>query len=118
MQFALLFYNPPLTEIPEAEREAVVGEMVSQVGAWQHQLERAGAYRHSLRLANVEEAVSLRAQGAELLVSDGPFAETKEILGGLYLIECADREEALDWARRCPATRIGTVELRPEFGAR
>ena len=54
--------------------------------------------------------------GDEVLVTDGPFAETKEILGGLAILECADLDEALAFAKRCPLARIGTVEVRPEFG--
>jgi hypothetical protein len=50
-----------------------------------------------------------------VLVTDGPFAETKEILGGLLILECDTLEEALGWARRCPLNAIGTVELRPEW---
>jgi len=58
---------------------------------------------------------TLRRQGGNVLVTDGPFAETKEILGGLTVVECRDLDEALGWARRCPIVRIGTVEVRPEF---
>jgi hypothetical protein len=65
----------------------------------------------------VDAATSLRRNGDELLVSDGPFAETKEILGGLAILECADLDEALAFAKRCPLARIGTVELRPEWDA-
>jgi hypothetical protein len=50
-------------------------------------------------------------------VSDGPFAETKEILGGLAVLDCADLDEALAFAKRCPLAKIGTVEVRPEFAA-
>ena len=116
MQYALLFYNPPHTEIPESDRERVLGDMVQEMGSWIGDLQRAGVFRTTLRLAPVDAATSLRQQGRDVLVTDGPFAETKEILGGLVLLECADREEALRWARRCPLVRIGTVELRPEWG--
>jgi hypothetical protein len=117
MQYALLFYNPPHTEIPEAERESVIGPMLAEMGAWQAELERAGVFRKGLRLAPVDAATSLRRQGGEVLVTDGPFAETKEILGGLALLECKDLDEALAWAKRCPLARIGTVEVRPEWGS-
>jgi len=74
-------------------------------------------FRTGLRLAPVDAASSLRSQADEVVVTDGPFAETKEILGGLVVIECADLDEALGWARRCPLVRAGTVEVRPEWGA-
>jgi hypothetical protein len=117
MQYALLFYSPPHTEIPVAEREATFAAMLAEMRAWHEELERAGVFRTMLRLAPVDAATSLRREGAELLVSDGPFAETKEILGGLAVLECADLDEALRWARRCPLARIGTVEVRPEWAA-
>jgi hypothetical protein len=117
MQFALLFYNPPHTEIPESEREARLAAMLGEMGAWREELQRAGVFRTGLRLAPVDAARALRAKGHDVLVTDGPFAETKEILGGLVVIECADLDEALAWARRCPIVRVGTVEVRPEWGA-
>jgi len=117
MQYALLFYSPPHTRIPESEREATLGKMLEQMAAWNEELRRAGVFRTGLRLAPVDAATSLRAQGSDVLVTDGPFAETKEILGGLVVLECADLDEALAWARKCPLTRAGTVEVRPEWGA-
>jgi hypothetical protein len=117
MQYALLFYNPPHTQIPESDREATLGKMLQQMGTWREELLRAGVFRTGLRLAPVDAASSLRSQADEVVVTDGPFAETKEILGGLVVIECADLDEALGWARRCPLVRAGTVEVRPEWGA-
>ena len=116
MQYALLFYNPPLDALPASQREARVAEMLAEMRTWHAELERAGVFRTMLRLAPVDAATSLRSEGGNVLVSDGPFAETKEILGGLALLECADLDEALRWAKRCPLVRIGTVEVRPEFG--
>jgi hypothetical protein len=113
MQYALLFYHPPASEIPAAERDGTILAMLEEMRAWQAELERAGVFRTTLGLAGVEAATSLRGEGGEVIVSDGPFAETKEILGGLALIECADLDEALGWARRCPLVRIGTIEVRP-----
>jgi hypothetical protein len=116
MQYALLFYNAPHTAIPEARREQVMGDMLAEMRAWNEELQRAGVFRTGLRLAPVDAATSLRHEAGEVLVSDGPFAETKEILGGLAILDCADLDEALAWARRCPLVRIGTVEVRPEWG--
>ena len=116
MQYALLFYNPPLAALPVSQREARVAEMLEEMRVWHAELERAGVFRTMLRLAPVEAATSLRREGDGVLLTDGPFAETKEILGGLAVLECADLDEALAWAKRCPLARIGTVEVRPEFG--
>jgi hypothetical protein len=116
MQYVLLFYNPPHTQIPEAEREATIGKMLAEMRTWHAELERAGVFRSMLRLAPVDAARSLRRQGGGVHVTDGPFTETKEILGGLAVLECADLEEALAWAQRCPLLAAGTVEVRPEWG--
>jgi len=115
MQYAILFYSPGnvVDSLPAAERDAWYAEMT----AWREELQRAGVFRTSMRLRGVDTATSLRRQGGNMLVTDGPFAETKEILGGLAVIECSDLDQALAWARRCPIVRIGTVEVRPEFAA-
>ena len=114
MQYALLFYHPPASEIPEAERAGTILAMLDEMRAWQAELEAAGVFRTTLGLAGVEAATSLRGQGGAVLVHDGPYAETKEILGGLAILDCADLDEALRFARRCPLVRIGTIEVRPE----
>jgi len=117
MQYALLFYNPSLALIPPAEREATLAKTLAEMARWREELQSAGVFRTSLRLAPVETATSLRRDGNQLLVTDGPFAETRESLGGLVVIECADLDAALGWAKRCPIVQIGTVEVRPEWGA-
>ena len=115
MQYALLFYHPPgqFESFPPAEQQAKLAEM----NAWREELVRAGVLRSGIRLAPAHAARSLRSDAGRMLVTDGPFADTKEFLGGLVVIECADLEAALAWARRCPLVRAGTVEVRPEFGS-
>ena len=117
MQYALLYYNQPLSQLPEAERGPRVAEMLAAMREWQQELERAGVFRSTLRLAPTEAATSIRNESGKVLVTDGPFAETKEVLGGLAILDCADLDEALRFARRCPLARIGTVEVRPEWNA-
>jgi hypothetical protein len=114
MQYALLFYHPPASEIPADRRDETILAMLDEMRAWQAELERAGVFRSTLGLAPVEAATSLRGEGGKVIVSDGPFAETKEILGGLAFLDCADLDEAIRWAKRCPLVRIGCIEVRPE----
>mgnify|MGYP003463200897 CR=1 FL=1 len=64
-------------------------------------------------LAPVEAATTVRVRDGQTLVSDGPYAEVKESLGGYFLFECATLDEALDWAARIPAAAHGAVEVRP-----
>jgi hypothetical protein len=111
MQYALLFYTTETFDsLPRAEQQDWLGQMA----AWRQSLADAGVLRSGLRLAPSATATSVRRDGDDLLVSDGPFAETKEILAGFMLVDCADLDAALGWARRCPISRIGTVEVRPE----
>ena len=64
-------------------------------------------------LAATADATTVRVREAQIAVTDGPYAEAKEALGGYYLFECASMEEALDWAARVPAAEHGAVEVRP-----
>ena len=111
MQYALLFYTTETFDsLPPSERQ----DWLAQMNTWRKSLADAGVLRGGLRLAPSATATSVRRDGDELLVTDGPFAETKEILGGFMLLECADLDAALVWARRCQISKIGTVEVRPE----
>ena len=65
------------------------------------------------RLASASSATTVRLREGNRLVTDGPYAETKEVLGGYYLLDCRDLDEALEAAARCPGARGGSVEVRP-----
>ena len=67
-------------------------------------------------LQSVQTATTVRVRNGKLSVTDGPFAETKEQLGGYYLIDCADLDEAIKWAGRCPSIHGGAIEVRPLMG--
>jgi len=73
----------------------------------------SGAFRGADALHPTATSTTVRVRGGDALVTDGPFAETKEQLGGFYVIECKDIDEAIQIAARCPGSRHGTVELRP-----
>ena len=76
-------------------------------------LRKAGAYVASDRLKNTTDATTVSLVNGKMQVIDGPFADTKEQLGGFYLIEAANLDEAISWAARCPAASHGKVEVRP-----
>ncbi|MBN9308896.1 YciI family protein [Devosia sp.] len=94
--------------------------------AYQAALEKAGAFVMTAPLARTPDARTLRMEGGrpsfdgkaftnpdgELKVHDGPYAETREQFGGFYIIEAKDMDQALDWARRCPAAQWGPIEVR------
>jgi hypothetical protein len=77
------------------------------------QLKAAGAHIASQRLRPVASATTVRVRNGETLVSDGPFAEMKEQLGGFYLIDANDLDEAIAWAAKLPSAKHGSIEVRP-----
>ena len=81
--------------------------------SWIEEMEGRGVRRFGSRLRPVSDATTVRVRGGEVLPSDGPFAETKEQIGGFDLIECRDLDEAIEVAAEHPAARFGTIELRP-----
>jgi hypothetical protein len=72
-----------------------------------------GAYVAGEALEPVSTATTVRVKGPERLVTDGPFAETKEQLGGFYLLDCKDLDEAIEYASKIPGAQSGCVEVRP-----
>ena len=107
--YMLLLYAPEVGPDEQAEREA-------QMPLWvqlNESLEEAGMLVANGRLHPVDSATTVRIRGDEPVVTDGPFAETKEMLVGYYLLECADLDEALKQAERIPLARYGSVEVRP-----
>jgi hypothetical protein len=108
MQYALLIYAEPGygDGLPEPEREAALAEFRALADD-----DRAVG---GAQLEPVETATSVRVVGGRTLMTDGPFADTKEVLGGFYLFEAADLDEAIELAARIPAARYGgTIEVRP-----
>jgi hypothetical protein len=81
--------------------------------AWVQEMERRGVRRFGSRLRPVSDATTVQVRSDEVLVSDGPFAETKEQIGGFDLLECEDLDEAIEVASKHPAAKFGTLELRP-----
>ena len=96
--------------LTEGERD----EVMKDYGAWVADLERSGQHRSTEKLAWSLAARTLRLRGGKPVVTDGPYAETKEQFGGFHIVECRDMEEALAIASRIPTLRVGgTIEVRP-----
>ena len=110
-QYMLLIYDDPSgwQSMSEDEQNAVMGEYF----AYTQELRDAGAYVAGDALQPTATAKSVRLRDGERLTTDGPFAETKETLGGYYLIDVETDEEAQDWAAKIPSARYGTIEVRP-----
>ncbi len=80
---------------------------------WLAEGQRRGIRRQGHRLRPVEDATTIRLRGGELLVTDGPFAETKEWIAGFDIIDCENLDDAIDYASRHPMARSGRIEIRP-----
>jgi hypothetical protein len=93
----------------EAEQEA---EMAKWFG-YTEEMRSAGVMSAGDALQPTATATSVRDKDGEAMVTDGPFAETREQLGGYYLLDVPDLDEAIKWAHKCPGARYGTIELRP-----
>lgn len=111
MQYLLTLYAdesawPRMTE--EQKKQGYAAYM-----AYSEALKQAGALKGSNRLQPTSTATTVRTLDGKSQVLDGPYAETKEQLGGYYLIDVADLDAALSWAARCPGSQHGVVEVRP-----
>ena len=109
MKYALLIYAPPQGAEGAKSIEGVYDSWLDYTVA----LRQSGALLAAEQLDQVDTATSVSLQGGERLLTDGPFMETKEHLGGFYLIDVPDLDTALDWAAKMPIMRYGTVEVRP-----
>src|SRR5215207_5898602 len=108
-QYMLLVYQPEVDSAEQAEREREMPMFVEL----HRSLREAGLLVGVQRLHSTESATSVRVRGGETEITDGPFAVTKEVLAGYYVLDCADLDEALEHAARLPMARWGTVEVRP-----
>lgn len=115
MRFLLLLHveEAGWGRLSETERT----ERTAEYLAFNDELAAAGAMISAARLAPSGGARTVQTKGGRTVVMDGPFAETKEQVGGYYLIEAADLAVAAEWAAKCPATGHGAVEVRALFNA-
>ena len=111
MQYLLLIHDDERNWPSLSEQEQV--DVIQEYGAFTAALRVSGGYVGSNRLAPTTAAATVRIRDGEQVVTDGPFAETKEQLGGFFLVEAASFEEACAWAAKVPAARHGSVEVRP-----
>jgi len=89
------------------------GKIMQRYGAFGEEAKAAGAFLGGDGLQPTSTATTVRVRDGERLTTDGPFAETKEQLGGFYLLECKDLDEAIEWAAKIPASEVGSIEVRP-----
>lgn len=111
MQYMLMLYieEDRWPKLSPAEQE----QGMAAYRAYYQALSEAGVLVAADRLLPSADATRVRVEGGQTKVMDGPYAESKEQLGGFFMIDVADRETAISWAARCPATGHGVVEVRP-----
>lgn len=112
MRYALLIYTPEQTEQPPAE---VMQAEIEGYNAFTTHVRDRGAYEAGEALDTTATATTVRVRDGKTLTTDGPFAETKEALGGFYIVAAADLDEAIAYAAMIPGARSGSVEVRPIY---
>jgi hypothetical protein len=110
MRYLLLIYTEEPTQ-PPSEDEAA--REMAAYAAYTQELNDRGVNRGGEALQQTTSATTVRVRNGETVVTDGPFAETKEALGGFYLLDCRDLDEAIELAAKLPAAKRGSVEVRP-----
>jgi hypothetical protein len=111
MQYMLLIYDAEKTweDMPEAEKNRLFGEYMK----FTNDIKASGHFIAGDALQPVRTATSVRVRGGKTQTTDGPFAETREQLGGYYLVNAKDLDEATKIAAKIPSATIGTIEIRP-----
>ncbi|NWF70756.1 MAG: YciI family protein [Chloroflexi bacterium] len=111
MQYMLLIYGSEAASasMSQAEQEAEMAEYF----AYTHETRAGGVFVGAEALHDTVKATTVRVREGKTVTSDGPFAETKEQLGGYYLLDCKDLDEAIKWAAKLPGARRGAIEIRP-----
>ena len=111
MKYLLLIYNTETnwTALPEGER----GKVFEEYMTYTNRINRSGNYIAGEALQPIATATTVRTRDGKTVTTDGPFAETREQLGGFYMVEAKDLDEAIELAKGIPAVRTGCIEVRP-----
>ena len=107
MQYAFLIHSD------ENGRDEGSQDILAEYGKFSEEVAQRGMIRSAARLRRTSSATTVRVRDGKTLTTDGPFAETKEQLGGFYILECKDLDEALAYAAKIPTARTGSIEVRP-----
>ena len=110
MQYMLLVYGNEAAMASTPKEQ--LGQMFAAYGAYTEAMKKAGVFKAGDPLEPASTATTVRTPDGKAKLLNGPYAETKEQLGGYYLIEAADLDAALSWAARCPGAQFGAIEVR------
>ena len=111
VQYIMLIYSDPAAEPAEGTPEQA--QMMAGYGAFGQEAEKRGLMRGGERLRPTANARTVRVRNGKTVTVDGPFAETKEQLGGYYILDCKSEAEAIEMAAKIPGARYGSIEVRP-----
>lgn len=111
MQYLLLIYSAEDAGPQPGDPEYPA--FMSGYFAFTNEVKERGLFQGGEPLEKASTATTVRVRNGQTVVSDGPFAETKEVLGGFYLLDCADLDEALECAAKIPSAQYGSIEVRP-----
>jgi hypothetical protein len=111
MNYLLLLYGDEKAGANMSKEE--LDQEMKDYYAYTEEIRSAGILGPSEALHPTSSATTVRVQGGKRVTTHGPFAETKEQLGGFYMIDCKNLDEAIEWAAKCPAALTGSVEVRP-----
>ena len=111
MKFLFLIYHDEKTldTLPDGEMQGLVDSALD----YSEKIRQSGHYIVSNALQRARTARTVRVRGGKATTTDGPFAETKEQLGGFYLLDCENLDEAIRWAAKIPSSALGAIEVRP-----
>jgi hypothetical protein len=109
MRYALLVCNDE-SAVNSPEENS---ERLAEFGAFMEEMRARGVLLSGKRLRPTASATTVRVRNGDVVIADGPFAETKEQIGGLFLVDCKDLDEAIEVAARIPSALDGTIEVRP-----
>ena len=110
MRYLLLLYDADMGREPTPEE---LQSSLARYGAFTADVRSRGLFQAGEALQPIESATTVRVRNGRTMVTDGPFAETKEFLSGFYLLDCRDLDEAIELAGRIPAAEAGSIEIRP-----
>jgi hypothetical protein len=111
MQYMFLIYSADGSG--PAPESVEMGDLMAAYGAFTQEVREAGIMKEGAPLQGVDTATTVRVRDGKTETLDGPFAETKEVLGGYYILDCANLDEALAYAAKIPTAAYGSIEVRP-----
>ena len=111
MKYMILIYNSEASDKAMTQQE--VGKLMEAYGAYSQAMVKAGVMVGGERLKPTDTATTVRTKNGRTEVLNGPYADTREQLGGYYMIDVPDLDAAITWAARCPSSSNGTIEVRP-----